>query len=891
MYARAIAFSIVVLMLISAFPVQGEAGQDTRADNELILRVAIQEDIKTLNYLSANDVWTWDVIGWVFDGLTWRNSSNNDHIEPWAAEWFHHGPNSTWATEPYADNDNNDDFLNWTVKLREGIKWHDWENQTGEDRYVMAHDVIFSMRMEAKSPRYRQSLRCLTALNPDGTTMYGRDIERNTTDGVILGVNVSYQSEYPDLPVILAESKDPLTMHFRLMAPYADFTYDTLKNPIVPERIWKEHIEDILTWSDPEALISFGPFKFDFWDHQHEISRIDTFRDYFRPEYDPITGEQKPYIDAIFFKVYGTTDAAIMALSSDKVDYIAWAIDPAFIDTINKDSHLTLVRNSDLGFFYVAFNMRKPEFGYAGYDPNDVMDGIPTYNGNYTDVGKPFRVAMAHIINKQYMVSRFLQGFGSVGTSVVSPMNSYWYNPEVKTYEYDREEAERILDEQGWNDTDGDGWRELPYRGDDEITLFTPPYEPVCTHQSTLLIETDARAVGINLKELPTNFGTMVEMIENHEFDMYMLGWSIADPTDSASAPCDLFSSYTDGDGNNYVGYHNESFDRLCEEFNSEMNMEKRRDIGYQLQDAIAEDVPYSVLYYKDVLEVYNNHLTGWVPRYGSVFNRESVMNLRYREDVDYELDLSVPKSVNGGKDATFTAYVSDRNTGDPVPRATVRFYVDDGDFSPKEVMTDMQGMAELTYHAPEMESVTEVKVSATLVVEGVDYIRTYRYMTVLPPVEVVLNMESVPADMLTVHSDIPYALDIRISTGMGDVLGPPDENGTGVVLDIGTVPEGASVEYSGYDNGTFRYSVLSHAPEGSTKYYSITISAVYRIAGSDTAAASKNLNMVVVGESPPPPPPPEEEQHEGYDYTPIAVAGLFIVAIAVASVVLLRRR
>ncbi len=886
MYGKIAVLLLAVFMLTPSFIVQGAEQGETRGDEELILRVAIQDDIKTLNFLSAGDVWTWDVIGWMFEGLTWKNYSNNDHIEPWAAEWFHHGPEDTWSDEPYSDDDNNSDYLNWTVKLREGIKWHDWESQTPENRTVKPGDVIFSMRLEADVPKYMGALRCIVARNPDGSMMYGRDIDANTSSGTILGIDVSSQRRYPDLPVVLAEDTGDNIIRFRLNEVYSDFTSSTLQLPIVPERIWKEHISDKLTWSDPKATVSFGVFSFGYWNTTDHTSKINTFRDYFRPEYDTL-GRMKPYIDGIFFKRYGTTDGAVMALTSGEIDYIAWAIDPAFIDTIYADPDLTLVRNSDLGFFYLAFNMRKPEFGYAGYDPNDARY-VPAYNGNYTDVGRPFRVAFSHIINKEYIVSKYLMGFGSRGTSVVSPVNSYWYNPDIKTYDYDPRKAAEILDEQGWTDTDGDGWRELPYRGDDRIEMIVPPadYDPVCW-SPYLIIQQDALAVGLNVRAIPTNFGTMVNQIESHDFDIYALGWSIQDPTASARVPCNFFSSYADGGGHNYVGYHNQSFDRLCDEFNSEMDLERKREIGFELQETIAEDAPHSVLYYRDVLEAYNNRLNGWVPLHGSIFNRASAINLMYRPcGLPMDISISAPASMNGGGQAEISVYVTDRWTGDPIGNREVRFSADAGEFSQISAVTDENGKAVATYTAPVSYTMVyaHITASATDIYNDVEYSGQATIM-VYPPSEVKMSIESTPKDIISVMNGSIATLDISLYFGNGSM---PDENAVEVEYTI--VPEGASVTFTGYENGTWHYGISATAPPNRTMQYTITITARFA-APTGTATSSRSITIVAVGESVNPPPPPPTPPDDGGGDIPILGLTFILSAVAVASVILIARR
>ena len=60
-----IALLFALMFVLNSFAV---AGSGTKQDNELILRIAMQDDLKTLNPLTAGDVWTWNVIGYLYDG-------------------------------------------------------------------------------------------------------------------------------------------------------------------------------------------------------------------------------------------------------------------------------------------------------------------------------------------------------------------------------------------------------------------------------------------------------------------------------------------------------------------------------------------------------------------------------------------------------------------------------------------------------------------------------------------------------------------------------------------------------------------------------------------------------------------------------------------------------
>ncbi len=883
------AVAVVLLIAFAELTVVGAgAGDVQRAnDSEITLGIAMQDGIRTFNPLVAQDYWSDYFIHWMFEGLTWQNVSNNDHIEPWAAEWFHHGPSSTWSGEPWADHDNNTDFLNWTVKLRDGIKWHDWKNQSGDERYVRSHDIIFSYRLIAGSPTLTGDMECLMARNPDGSVMYGKDIEANTTHGIYDGINLTSQEDYPELPVILAYSEDDgLTLHFRLHHPYSFFTVKTLQLPVVPERIWKDHISERFTWDDPKCLISFGMFSFGYWNRSAEKGRLNTFRDYFRSEYDE-QGRQKPYIDAIIFKVYGTTDAAVMALTSGEVDYIAWSINPGFIDTISTHSNLSLVRTSDLGFFYIAFNMRKPEFGYAGYDPADAPSspGEPAaYSGNYTDTGKPFRVAFAHIIDKQQIVSKFLQGFGSVGTSVVSPVNSFWYNPNIKIYDYDPAKAKDILDAAGYRDTDGNGIRELPDRGESEIVMMEPPsdYDP-CEAQYPPLIQRDAEAIGLNFKAIPTNFGTIVQKIDNHDFDMYMLGWNIPDQFSSATAPCDFFASKSDGIGQNYPGYHNQSFDKLCDEFLSSPDIYAQRNLSYRMQEAIAEDVPYSVLYYADAIHAYNVRLGD-----GTRFDYYSMMNLLNpypAEEERVDSVFSAPSSVISGQSVSITLYLY--LDGRPYDGANVKFSAQYGTVSPVNMTSN--GSVVVRYTAPTVAGKIHDNIFARISCPSDCEKEVSLGILILPSsIFYPIDMELSPSAMLTALSNHSMNYSISIYGPDGGPLGPL-KNGTGVRLSTVVVPSANfSTTYEG--NGTWEVSIRVSALNGTPTTYHLIAKADYSIGGETVSSGCSDVTIVAVEKEKPPSPSENPPLPPSFSPVPL-LTGVSLAIIASLAVLWFFRR
>ena len=57
----------LVLAIIIIIGIVGP-GHAPAQDEELILRVALQDDVRTLNPLNARDVWTNNVLRWIYEG-------------------------------------------------------------------------------------------------------------------------------------------------------------------------------------------------------------------------------------------------------------------------------------------------------------------------------------------------------------------------------------------------------------------------------------------------------------------------------------------------------------------------------------------------------------------------------------------------------------------------------------------------------------------------------------------------------------------------------------------------------------------------------------------------------------------------------------------------------
>jgi ABC-type transport system substrate-binding protein len=233
------------------------------------------------------------------------------------------------------------------------------------------------------------------------------------------------------------ETPDDLTAIIHLKEPYV-FAAEAFGNQyIVPEHIWKDtniipkyDWDQTLVQSNPKVAIGSGPFMFSSWVPGEYVQLVKN------PNWW-MAGH--PLIDTLVFRKIDTESARMLAIQKGEVDTERYSIEPSFVEKAKTNPDLVVTHTVDEWDYILAFNNKSPPF-------DDVW----------------VRRAIAYAINKDDVVKRGALGYGTVTTSYCpESFFPYWHNPNVLTYPYDPDKANKILDEQGYLDIDGDGIREL----------------------------------------------------------------------------------------------------------------------------------------------------------------------------------------------------------------------------------------------------------------------------------------------------------------------------------------------------------------------------------------------------------------------------------------------
>ena len=324
----------------------------------------------------------------------------------------------------------NEDQTEITFLLEEGVKWHDGVEFT-------AHDVVYTYQA-ISDPDY---------VNAGGI--------RTTYAEPLLGYEAYVNGESEEFLGVVADSDYQVTFRFEepsvIPLYYTGFT-------IIPKHVF-ENIPVAEIPGAPESLdagkvIGTGPFKFTEMIEREQYI-LEKHEDYWQGE---------PNLDKLVWKI---VDGSVMTglLEKGEIDFIALpgGIDPADFEMVNEYENVTVVEQPDFGYQLLGFkhNHRTADDVEAG----DIKpeNWVPNEKLSNPEV----RQAIAWAVNREGLIGEghgngLLHGHGQLINSPIAVQFPAYDATAGIQYEYDPEKAMGMLDELGYVDADGDGFREDP---------------------------------------------------------------------------------------------------------------------------------------------------------------------------------------------------------------------------------------------------------------------------------------------------------------------------------------------------------------------------------------------------------------------------------------------
>ncbi|MEW6522924.1 MAG: peptide ABC transporter substrate-binding protein [Bacillota bacterium] len=409
-----------------------------------------------------------------------------------------------------------------------------------------------------------------------------------TAEDAVFSFNFVKQARFPGFMAITANVieavlVDQYTLDLKLMAPQSgSLRLLGTTVSIVPKHIW-EGIQSPLNFPNLQPVGS-GPFKLaEKVDGQYMV--LENRKEHHRHQYD---------LEKITLTVVRDETVGIMSLLAGKFDLLAWRVDPAVAEDVMKNPgqypNVKVAAAPSSSTTTVMFNLR---------------------NEPYNDIN--FRKAISLLIDQDKLIKDLLLGFGRTqGPGLVAP-TMFYYNDKFPAVKADPNAAKALLDQAGYKDATGDGWRETP-KGDqlvvDILTVNVPPQINVAEY-----LVAELKKIGINAKFTPLTAEALRNRQMAPDFDVSLFNLSFSNP--------DMMFFYyhtsrgliTGGRvaGFNYGGHSDPNYDVISEAMRAELNRDRYVELLKQMQEHIAGVYYHVPVFTADVINMYrDDRFTGW---------------------------------------------------------------------------------------------------------------------------------------------------------------------------------------------------------------------------------------------------------------------------------------
>ncbi len=308
-----------------------------------------------------------------------------------------------------------------------------------------------------------------------------------------------------------------------------------------------------------------------------------------------------PRKDNLLYRLLKSPESRLVAFEADEIDTVGLRTQD--IDRIKKNRpDAVLLESQGYGIQALQMNVRSTVC-------DDTANGCPM---SYLAV----RIAFNHLIDREgYVIPEVLKGLAVPAYTLVPSIYGSWVNPNVKTYEFNIQKAERVLDAAGIV-KNAEGKRIDPKTGNPMRTIKiivlpqdTAPFQfAVLQH-----IIQNAAKVGLTVEPRVVSSGLLDSLVSaQHKYDAYLLGWSFGlYPTFVR-----LFwaSKYDNEDDWNENGVRDAQLDKLLDDFTDTPDINKAREFLQQAQ-AILHDkwMPWAPIWTYIGVAAYSGRVRGIV--------------------------------------------------------------------------------------------------------------------------------------------------------------------------------------------------------------------------------------------------------------------------------------
>jgi peptide/nickel transport system substrate-binding protein len=448
-----------------------------------------------------------------------------------------------------------------TLHMREGVKWHDGVKVTLDD-LVFALEVICSKNYEG--------------------IRYG-DSETN-----IVGVKEFHAGKADRISGLeLSKDKMTLTIHFKDF--YPSILVGGFWTSPLPRHYYKGiPVKDLASHEKVRKKpIGFGPFKVKRVVPGESVE-LERFDDYWLG---------KPKLDGVIITVI-KPQLVPAAMKEGKFDIAEFSTQqyPDYRNPVNYQ----YIGELEAVFSYTGFKLGKW----------DAKNNVCIKNPNAKMADVRLRKAIGYAVDNATIGKTLHHGLRFLATTIITPRHAVYQDKEISGYTYDPKKSRQLLEEAGYTDRDGDGYRESPDGKPFTITWAVMDGEGADTiAQFKIQCWKD---VGLRVELYNgrlTEFNAFYEAVEKDDpaIDMYDAAWGTGfDPN-----PASLWGHFSVA---NYTRYTSENFDSIIRDISSDKAWDSTflSDRYKKWQEAFLEEAPAIPTLWRITLTAVNNRVKNY---------------------------------------------------------------------------------------------------------------------------------------------------------------------------------------------------------------------------------------------------------------------------------------
>ncbi|MFJ7738500.1 oligopeptide ABC transporter substrate-binding protein [Lysinibacillus sp. NPDC097287] len=409
-----------------------------------------------------------------------------------------------------------------TVTIRKGVKWSDGLPLTVDD-LIYSYEII-------GHPDY-------TGIRYDGSSQN------------IVGMTEYHEGKAKTISGIKKINDQTIDITFKKITPAIYSIGDGLWGYAAPKhQLQSIAVKDLLS---SEAVrknpVTLGAFKFDKVINGESVQFVANENYY----------KGKPKLEKVVVQAVPSTSVS-EALKAGKYD-IATPFPTNQFDSVKNLSNVAILGRPEMAYSYLGFKL----------GTFDTSKKINVYDSSSKMNEPKLLQAIAYGMDIETVTEVIYQGLHKRANSLIPPVFSF-YDASLKGYTYDAKKAQVLLDEAGFIDIDGDGYRENQ-KGEKLVIQLAAMAGSDVDEVIVAYYRQNWADIGLNV-ELTTGrlieFNNFYQKVQSDdpEIDMFMAAWG----TGTNPSPSGLYAKEA---AFNFSRFVSEDLTKILEDIDSEKSM------------------------------------------------------------------------------------------------------------------------------------------------------------------------------------------------------------------------------------------------------------------------------------------------------------------------------